>query len=142
MNTRLNSPNDQQELNFLTFILESISELFVFETNGKDKYSPEDISVATLLMCCFYTSTETIQIIDSLPSADRILARKSEEKGLILGKKINQMLKKRVLSVNFPPGVKITVAGDLIENPFYGNKNNPVVMGGKAKADTKYFYNI
>lgn len=140
MISRLNPPIEHKKPDDLTIIINEISELFSFEDNGKIKYSPEDVAAATLLMCTFHTSAETIQIIDGLPSADRILARMSEEKALDLGEKINKMLKRRVLSIDFPPNVKIIVAGDLTENSFYGDKNNPAIMGGKNKAGTNYFY--
>lgn len=57
----------------------------------------------------------------------------------MIGEKINQMLKKQVLRIQFPKDSLITVAGDITENPFYGKKNVPQVMGGKQKAGTNYF---
>lgn len=135
----VNSLHEACDSDFLTFVLDAVGELFAFETNGHTKYMSEDIACATLLMCAFHTSAETIQMIEGLPSADRILARLGTEKGLILGEKINQMLKKQVLKVPIPPGVTITVAGDITENPFYGDKDQPQTMGGKPKAGTTYF---
>jgi hypothetical protein len=140
MQTRQYSRNNDSQTEFLSFVLASISELFAFESNGRTTYQPEDIAIATLLICCLNTSAETIQLLEALPSADRILARMSEEKGLQIGTKINQLLKKRVSTLQLPKGVKKTVAADVTENPFYGNKNNPAAMGGKPKPGTKYFY--
>jgi len=133
------SPTDDILSDFLTFILDSIRDLFAFETHGRTTYQPEDIAAATLLMCSFNTSAETIQTLDSLPSADRILARLGKEKSQQLRQKINHLLKKRVLQVKFPRQARITVAVDVTENPFYGKKDSPMAMGGKRKAGTNYF---
>ncbi len=91
---RLKTLSEDFSPDFLTVVLETIRDLFDFEINGRIKYTPEDIACATLLMCLFNTSAETIQMIESLPSADRILVRLGEEKGLEVGEKINQTLKK------------------------------------------------
>ncbi|MHA1167494.1 MAG: transposase [Candidatus Hodarchaeales archaeon] len=137
--TQQNSLFRKNDFDYLSLALDSIKELFAFETNGRTKYRPEDIAITTLLMCTFNTSAETVQMIEGLPSADRVLERLGEGKALELGEKINLLLKKRLNSINFPKKGKITVACDITEKPFYGNKEQSHAMGGKPKDGTCYF---
>ena len=136
---QLHSLKEDFEQDFLSFVLDTVRELFAFETNGRTTYKPEDIAIATLLMCTFNTSAETIQMIKGLPSADTLLGRINGEKALEIGEKINQLLKKRLETVQFPKKGKITLSGDFTENPFYGDKEQSHAMGGKPKAGTYYF---
>jgi len=136
---RQNSRFKENDFDYLSFVLKTVKELFAFETNGRTTYQPEDIAMATVLMCSFNTSAETVQMIEGLPSADRILERLSERKALALGEKINQMLKKRLKQVNFYRKGRITVACDITVKPFYGDREEAHAMGGKTKSGTNYF---
>ena len=139
MKTRQSSPTKEVIPDFLNFVLNSVKDLFAFETNGHRKYEPEDIAAATLLMCAFTTSAETIQMLEALPSADRILSRLGAEKGLVLGERINQMLKQRIQKIPFPKGALKIVACDITGYPFFGDRNHPAVLGGKPTEGTSYF---
>jgi hypothetical protein len=135
----LHSLEDTGSNGFLTVVLETVRELFAFETSGRHTWQPEDIAVTTLFTCALNTSAETVQHVNGLPSADRVFDWLGEEQALVLGEKINQLLKKRLNRVNFPRTGKITVAADITEYPFYGNPDLPQAMGGKRKAGTNYF---
>jgi len=137
--TNYNSPLQENDSYYLDFVLQMLTKILSYSPNGRRKYEAEDYALGSLLLSILRTSTETIQLIKGIPSADRLLAMMSNDKIPDIIATINDELLEMVSQVILPKKALKTVACDLTEDPFDGKKDRIFVMGGKGKAGTNYF---
>ena len=109
------------------------------DTGKNAKIRPDDLALFVILASSLNLTPETLQILEGLPSADRVLDRIGEQLSRPeLVSRVNQLLRQIALSVDFPPRAKVIVAVDLTGDPFYGAKNTPWIVGTKPQQGTSY----
>lgn len=84
---------------FINIALTDIIVLLQVKVKKNAKIHPDDMALFTLLASCLNTTPKTIQILEGLPSADRVLERIGEQlSSRELVSLVNQLLRKLALS--------------------------------------------
>lgn len=116
----------------------TITKEILGEFSCKSTWKVEDIINALLRSCLENTSIEDICSNEIGPSADTVHRRISGLEIDDIEKLINEWLAEVASRYKFHKNTKITVAFDLHEIPYYGERDKDWVTGMKRKKGTSY----